>query len=200
MSGIGFAPTRTAAPFSPVEWVPQVYFAGAPSAVDCCAQVAGLMEFHPTWRAEVGSLLVWCDDESFAPWQRPWISHAWLVDPNGRIHDSAVWNLEKEARLSRLLPKDIPDLMARVIPHGPQQEQEVRALLATRRPSSCPSEQLVYVPGCVFVDSEEELNNEDVAFWAAVARASVQRGGFNRDEFRRLMRAPSTKQEGGSNV
>jgi hypothetical protein len=199
---IGFAPTRPAADFSPVDLVPEVVFIGEPSSIDCCAQVAALLDYYPTFRAMVGSVLVWVGnspDSTLAAWQRPWGGHAWMVDPQGRVHDSALWNLEKLPNLRSQLPKAVEDLRARVIPYGTEQEAAVRSLLSTPRSSQCPRQQLVYAPGCVFVDSAAEMNDE-VAFWAAAAHVSAQRGGYSAEEFKRLMRVQTPSQETTTNV
>lgn len=193
VKGFG-APTCPSAPagFSPVEVVPQVLFTGPQSSADCCAQVGALLKLYPEWRAVIGSLMVWCgnsQDQTLSAWQRPWLTHAWMVDPKGRVHDSALWNLEALPSLQSQLPKPVDELLARVVPYGSSQQAEVDSLLQAERSDQIPSEQLVYLPGCIVGNADDEMTDE-IGFWAAAALVSTERGGFTLDEFKRLMVVP----------
>jgi len=185
--------TATRQGHSPIEGLPYITTLGR-EGLDCVAQVQGLLQLKPTWRAMIGTLLVYCQDDLQVTrpsyWQRPWVFHCWLVDADGVIRDPAARNLDSWAQVtSNTLPCPVEAMTAEVIPHGPETEAQINDCLNgpfNERPDNV----LRYCPGAVLFLSKKEAKQPDPVqrIWAEMAYYSALKGGLTAAQFDHCMK------------
>lgn len=173
------APSRSIAGLAGVH----LTVAGDGSGQNCIDRAAAALQFCPSARAVIGSLILrggrCLRTGRLIHSCKPWHHHAWLIKGQQGHHDPSLQNLELWAEVEAMeLPDSIARLSRCTVSSRRAQAQILRAIA---KAEPLPAD-LNYLPGLVFSSDLEESPPSPayVHAWGRVASDSIRAGGFDR--------------------
>ena len=174
------------APFNPTQNAPWITIAGANQGLDCFQKVHALMDLRPTYRAVIGSVMVWCRDDlqlsKPSYWMRPWPIHCWCIDDEGRIVDPAFRNLQFWEKASNVrLPDDLTAASFPMIKDSDRLLVDATYLVHSwplNETPQCPK--VIYAPGVLWHSPNEtkaSLSLWELKYWSKTSRTTTAYGG-----------------------